>query len=314
MEVNHDYVPEWGHLPIEQYLIRYWDHSSPQSPEQQRNTLIQQFLQLDKIEPEWDPTLFTADVWKTPSRIPTPDEIANILQPWRSDELRRKAWRIWGSHNIQPVLLRTHYDPKDDKAVEEWYDLEDYEMGSWWSILDNKDFFNFGADWKRIFTILPEVAGYVGGYERWPDMESIKEIQTPFKQTLDDAKRWKKETWRQDLNASLIQENPAACFLLQFISIGYILIADEEAFRTNHSLLVYFDGNQNVVAQGRVPIDDEEIKQVLLDWDQREPPYSVFERGTLGEKYLVDGEMGSWLYDFTKEDLEDDPPAPEKDA
>ena len=187
-------------------------------------------------------------------------------------------------------------------------------MESWWSILDNKDIFNFGADWKRVFTIFPEAAGRLGKYSRWPDMEGIKEFQDPFKKTLDGAKRMMKQTWRQDLNASLIQANPAAWNLLQFISIGYILIADEEAFQTNHFLLVYFDGNQNVIAQGRVPITDEGVKQVLLDWDQYQPPYSIFEEGTIGEKYLVNGEMGSWLYAFTKEDLENDPPAPAEDA
>ncbi|OJJ53582.1 hypothetical protein ASPSYDRAFT_94782 [Aspergillus sydowii CBS 593.65] len=314
MEDDLDFVPEWGQLPVEQYLIRYWDHSSPQSPEQQRSTLIKQFLQLDKIQPEWDATLFTSDDWKKPNRIPTPDEISNILQPWRSDELRRIAWRIWGCNNVQPLLLRTHYDPKHDESVREWHDLDEYENESWRSILDNQDIFNFGADWKRVFTIFPEAAGYLGEYPRWPDIKFIKKFQALFKQSLDGVKRRNKQTWKQDLNASLIQANPGAWFLLQSIRVGYILIADEEAFQTNHFLLVYFDGNQNVIAQGRVLITDEGVKQVLLDWDQGEPPYSIFEEGTIGEKYLVDGEMGSWLYAFTKDDLENDPPAPAQDA
>lgn len=186
-------------------------------------------------------------------------------------------------------------------------------MESWWSILVNKDMFNFSMDWKRIFTIFPEAAGCLGEYLRWPDMKLIKKFQAGFKQSLDGAKRRKKQTWRQDLNASLIQANPVAWNLLQLISIGYILIADTEAFQTNHFLLIYFDGNQNVVTQGRVPITDDSVNQVLLDWDQQQPPYSIFEQGTIGEKYLVNGDIGSWLYEFTKKDLEDDPPAPAED-
>ncbi|BCS27899.1 uncharacterized protein APUU_60947S [Aspergillus puulaauensis] len=309
-----DFVPEWGQLPVEQYLIRCWDHSSPQSPEQQRSTLVKHFLQLDKIQPEWDPTLFTADNSRKPSRIPTPDEIVNILQPWRSDELRRIAWRIWGCSSMQPLLLRAHYDPKHDESVEEWQELDQYELESWWSILNNKNMFNFGADWKRVFAIFPEAAGRLGKYPRWPDMEAIKEFQDQFKESLDRAKRLKKQMWRQDPNASLIQANPAAWNLLQFISVGYILIADEEAFRTNRFLLVYFDGSQNVVAQGRVPSTDDGVNQVSLDWDQYQPPYSLFEEGTIGEEYLANGDIGSWLYEFTKEDLQDDPPAPADDA
>lgn len=68
-----------------------------------------------------------------------------------------------------------------------------------------------------------------------------------------------------------------------------------------------------MVTQGRVPITDDSVNQVLLDWDQQQPPYSIFEQGTIGEKYLVNGDIGSWLYEFTKKDLEDDPPAPAED-
>ena len=132
------------------------------------------------------------------------------MQPWRSDELRHIVWLIWGCNNIQPLLLRTHYDTKDDELIKEWQELGQYEMESWWSILDNKDMFNFSMDWKRIFTIFPEAAGCLGEYLRWPDMKLIKKSQAGFKQSLDGAKRRKKQTWRQDLNASLIQANPVA--------------------------------------------------------------------------------------------------------
>ncbi|KAL3476006.1 hypothetical protein BJX99DRAFT_247172 [Aspergillus californicus] len=278
MADDFDYIPEWGQLPVEKYIIRFWDPPSPQTPKEQRSTL--------------DTTLFTAEPWIKPSRIPTEDEV-QILQPWRFDEIRRIAWQIWGCNNTQPLLLRTYYELEHHESVnvDEWEELSwNHEEIAWWSILNNKEVFDFGADWQRVFQIFPEAP-----------------TQTRFRESLSKVKRQNK-AGKLDLNTSLLRENPDAWDLLGSVSMGYILIVDKETLQTNQFLLVYFDWEQNVVAQGRISITEESLNQVLLDWFRSDPPRTIFEEGTIGEKYLVDGEIGRELYHFTKEELEDDPP------
>ncbi|KAJ6022825.1 hypothetical protein N7499_008144 [Penicillium canescens] len=46
------YIPQWGELPVEQYMIRYWDFVAAESPDQQRLLLIRQFIDLDEIPRE----------------------------------------------------------------------------------------------------------------------------------------------------------------------------------------------------------------------------------------------------------------------
>lgn len=65
---------------------------------------------MDEIPREWDPVNYGAP----PPRMPTVEEIDLILRPWRSDELRKKAWQMLESGALAPIFLRTHYDPKDD--------------------------------------------------------------------------------------------------------------------------------------------------------------------------------------------------------
>ncbi|KAL4936503.1 hypothetical protein BDV06DRAFT_227828 [Aspergillus oleicola] len=308
MSDDFDYIPEWGKLPVEQYLI---DPASPETTEHQRKTLISQFLQLDEIPREWDCTNFGDNTSAAPSRIPTEDEVAHILQPWRSQKLRNVAWKIWTSAKQQPLILRTYYSPEHDKLVEGWYEISgSYEDEAWWSILNDKEVFDFGENWKRLFYILPEAARDQDSHRRTTDEEFLKDPRAIFKDSLGEAKRFANDyggSWKDDLNASLLQQNRDAWGLLLINSIWYIFVADEETFRTNLLLLVYYDAKQNVVAQGRLPIDMEYIEQTTMFWERGIPSMNAFEEGSIGEKYLIDGEIGRELYQLTKEDLEDEP-------
>ncbi|GLA13201.1 hypothetical protein AnigIFM62618_009731, partial [Aspergillus niger] len=151
------YLPQWGQLPVEQYLIKHWDHSSSEPTGDQRLRLIHQFLDLDEIPGELDPTYHASETYETPSRFPTAHEIDTILRPWRSDNLRKIAWRIWGSDNSQLILLRTYYNADDNNKITELVgsDELDEEDIAWWALLDNPELFNFGDLWWRVFDILP---------------------------------------------------------------------------------------------------------------------------------------------------------------
>ncbi|KAL2816083.1 hypothetical protein BJX63DRAFT_441799 [Aspergillus granulosus] len=199
----------------------------------------------------------------------------------------------WGDDN-QPVLLRTYYDPSDDERVKNWATLSDYySEGSDWSILDDPQLFSFNStdsEWLRVFFILPE----------------LPKTATDFRDGLDYVKQDYHTTWRNDPNL-LITRNYGAISLLYVISTTQVLVADKETFQTDQLRLVLLDAKQNITMQGRIDIAAERLDQLRVDWGQREHPTEVCEEGTIGERYLVNGEPGRELYQWTKQDLEDDP-------
>ncbi|KAJ6136851.1 hypothetical protein N7497_012103 [Penicillium chrysogenum] len=105
-------IPPWRSLPIEQYLIKNWDHFSTDGPSQQRQRLIHRFLERDRTSEEF---LFLDEL---PPRMPTREEIGLILHPWSDDVIRRKAYYL--SKDRVLVVLWTHYDPEDDGRMNKW--------------------------------------------------------------------------------------------------------------------------------------------------------------------------------------------------
>ncbi|KAL2821969.1 hypothetical protein BJX63DRAFT_417767 [Aspergillus granulosus] len=264
------YLPEWGQLPAEQYLIRFGDSASPESAGEQRSRLIQQFLQLDEIDPEWDPTSSGTFPERKPSHIPTPEEMVTVLRPWRSDDL------------LLGLLVRTYCDSPDDKRAETWETMsEEYESCAYWSFLNGKGLFNPGTDWHLLFNILPEIGGFFKNYPCRPTAKDLAAYCQDFKEVLPAVKRGNRQT--DNFNAVLML----------------------------HFLLVYLDSKLNTVMQGRIDINEVRLSQPLVDWEMAKFPIGVFEETTLGEKYLYDGEIGRELYQWTREDLEDDPPTEE---
>lgn len=150
-------------------IKRYWDHSSSETPDNQRLRLIHQFLDLDEFPSEWDPGRHSkagGGMYGPPPRIPTANEVETILRPWRSENLRKIAWKIWGSDNNQLISLRTHYDYNDDHKIAELVgtdELDEYDV-AWWALLNDPELFNFGDQWWLIFDILTELAGPTQGY------------------------------------------------------------------------------------------------------------------------------------------------------
>ncbi|KAJ5544835.1 hypothetical protein N7461_007139 [Penicillium sp. DV-2018c] len=175
------YLPQWGQLPVEQYLIKHWDHSSSEPTGDQRLRLIHQFLDLDEIPKELGPNCHASDTYEALSHFPTAYEIDTILRPWRSDNLRKIAWRIWGCDNDQLILLRTYYNADDNDKITELVgsDELDEENVAWWALLDNPELFNFGDQWWRVFDILPEQSDFLRrtaskGYLAIADQEAFK--------------------------------------------------------------------------------------------------------------------------------------------
>ncbi|KAL2817076.1 hypothetical protein BDW59DRAFT_175608 [Aspergillus cavernicola] len=279
-----DYLPSWGQLPVEQYLIESWTPASTEQAPTQRARLVKQFLNLDQLNPDWDPTGGASD----------PDAQPPV-----------RAWRVWQSYNNaggnNPVLPRTWYDSADDERVKSWATLsEEYADDADWAILDDSHLFAFGENWQRVYDILPEIA--MPHVEANPSKCSRRKDWpiSDFKQGINAVKR-SNPFWREDLNI-LVRDNAAALELLHAVSKSYILIADKETFETDHFLLAYLDAKGRVTMQGRILVDEDRLSEVSLEWFERKPLNEVFEEGTLGEEYVVvaGNEVDREVYGWTR--------------
>ncbi|RMJ24446.1 hypothetical protein PHISP_04696 [Aspergillus sp. HF37] len=280
---------------------RLWDFSSLETADTQRLRLIHQFLDLDEIPAEWDPTLHAGESEVLPSRIPTVEEVDTILRPWRSDNVRKMAWKIWGSHNGQPILLRTHYDPQNDDKVAELLLISDEfdEKNAWWAILDDHDLFDFGDQWWLVFDILPELAGPLQIYSRLPLPEFVTRGRQSLKAKLPRLKLT--DEWKTNPYTCI---EAATTFFRRTLTNGYFTIADREGFKTNTVRLVYLDGKQNIVQETRMDFDEQTFTDIAVEWDQLSLPVELWEEGTVGEKYRANGELGRELYQLDDADLE----------
>ncbi|KAI2786053.1 hypothetical protein POX_h09818 [Penicillium oxalicum] len=294
------YLPQWGQLPVEHYLIKQWDHSSSEPTGDQRLRLIHQFLDLDEIPKELDPNCHTSDTYETLS--PTAYAIDTILRPWRSDDLRKIAWRIWGCDADQLILLRTHYNADDNHKITELVGSDELheENVAWWALLDNPELFNFGDQWWRVFDILPELAGPLNDNSRLPNPENISRERQYFKNTVLPTLKQSDE-WRANRDNCIEKQSD---FLRRTASKGYLAIADQEAFETDMLRLIYLDGKRNIVQETRMAFDEQTFADVAVEWDQLSLPMQLWEDGKTGEKYRVNGELGRELYQLDEADLE----------
>jgi hypothetical protein len=71
--------------------------------------------------------------------------------------------------------------------MKEWVNAsEEFADQAWWALLDDRNSFKFGSDWRRVYAILPEVAGpmVVDDYQRYPSPELVKIARGQFKSYL----------------------------------------------------------------------------------------------------------------------------------
>ncbi|KAJ5555618.1 hypothetical protein N7535_008052 [Penicillium sp. DV-2018c] len=298
--------PPWGTLAVEQYFITNWNYSSTETPDQQRTRLVAEFLDLNLIPIEW------VEDWESlpdPPRAPTADEINTILRPYRVDALRWRAGNMFHDHT-SPVLLRTYYSTEEgeraehDKLMNTWVDVDPFEAESWWAVLDNADHFNFGSDWRRIYEVLPEVAGPLSPEteDEWiprsREPEYFDSIRHDFKTQLAEAKERNPKEWREGRDAII---GSLAMRLHKLSTRTYIILADQEAFQSGSLRLLYLDGFRNVVREGRLDPESDDLFGVISKWMDSE----LLENSVVGDRYRVSGELGKKLYQLTEEDLAD---------
>jgi len=292
-------------------MQRHWDSSSLRSEAEQRCNLIHAFIHLDTIPKEWDGArepITDADTNTRDIRIPTADEIAHILLPWRSLRVRTAAVAIWRQlSGNEAIWVRTHYtgdDSGNTKLLQEWlnddlsYSPDD---GSSWRVLDDPKVFNFGAEWERVLNILPEIASAPQRYSRLVDGPETPDHESEFLAEFRDRLR---EEVRSAVDKEGQVEVSETGVSLQLVACKRILIVvDEEAFRTGRLLLLFLDAWGNVVRQMRlasedladviVPFGDSRLTE--MDWFM-EVVYNSEEGAKLGVKYKSNGIRGIQLY------------------
>ncbi|KAL4931662.1 uncharacterized protein BDV17DRAFT_301801 [Aspergillus undulatus] len=328
------FTPRWGRLPVEQYLIRNWNHSSPESTDQQRLRLIREYIHLDGIPKEWDPTDFgeawyepdpnDADPAYAPKRIPTEAEVETILRPWRSQHLRRRAWEIWCDKDRgYPVVLRTYYGNGDegDRKFMEYIQVSDaLDALADCRALNDAEAFDFGSDWRRIFDILPEIAGcryhqpeydasdinnvvQIGSsdyHPRRPDQEVLEDDYADLEEEIQNLKA-EHSDWKDDPDVLLEPGDTTMRSLLRTATVSWIIVVDEKTFSTDELLITYLDMHQNVTVEGRLELDQGYIDEMLMRWEDGGRPLGfVMENGMVGERYKLSSELGRRFFRLTE--------------
>lgn len=134
-----------------------WSDFSKYPHQEQRSRLIRKYLDSEEIPRKWA-------VASTHIK-PTTMQIDTILRPWRPDALRRQARFLFAEET--PILLRTCYRPGNDETFRSW--LIDPLVSKRippCAVFDDKNMFDFGADWRRIYDIMPEIAGRMSDQSR----------------------------------------------------------------------------------------------------------------------------------------------------
>ncbi|KAL2808124.1 hypothetical protein BJX63DRAFT_436445 [Aspergillus granulosus] len=203
-------------------------------------------------------------------------------------------------------MLRTYYGngkEGDRKFIEYTQVSDDYDGHADCFALNNPELFNFGSDWRRIFEILPEIAGCKGHYTRLPNQEILDEKYAGLAKEIRNCKA-EYPNWKEDPDILLEPGDTTVRSLLRTTTISWIIIVDERTFETDELLIVYLDKNQNVTVEGRLELDQGYIDELLLRWEDGYRPLGiVMENGTVGEKYRLSNESGRRFFRLTN-DLE----------
>jgi hypothetical protein len=316
---------------------RYWDHSSSELIDEQRLRLVREYIHLDRIPKEWDPTDF-GEAWYEPDandsdpefaprRIPTDLEIETILRPCRPQHLRKRAWKIWcDKGHGYPVMLRTYYGNggDGDRKFTEYTQVSDHYDGvADCYALNDADILNFSSDWRRIFDILPEIAGCkdhepeddasgiknrveIGQsacYSRRPDQEMLDLDYEGLGEEIENSKA-EYPDWKDNPDILLEPGDTAIRSLLRTVTLSWIIIVDEKTFTTDELWVMYLDMHQNVTVEIRLELDQGYIDEILMRWEDGYRPLGyAIENGTVGEKYRVSNESGRRFFRLT-DDLE----------
>lgn len=230
--------------------------------------------------------------------MPTDEQTRDILQPWRSDALRKIACEYRLPYPGFPPILRTHYsgDAADSATFQDWlarmrHCLSDYPdlaqcLGgdAWYTVFDDAELFNCGEEdvYSDVFRVLPELATRYANRtlsdadldEVMADVEGI--VEDPIEDDYEDE--------------------------ICYRSGRMLLVADGEAFETGRLRLAWLDRKGHVVKDAELePGETGNLAHYVMKGSLQESGFWT-EAGT-GPRYKTKGEIMAPLLDRVKEKL-----------
>ncbi|RGP80293.1 hypothetical protein FLONG3_1594 [Fusarium longipes] len=276
--------PPWGSLPVEQYLLRKWDHSSHLSVEEQREALVNAFVQEDDI------SAFASPVNESPS-IEMQALTQNVLMPWRPQKLRQIAEKYSPRDPLfgKIIVLRTYYGGDSDQKFTRWIQdaTEAFEemdpdgnlFGQpeerFWCVLDDPSIFDRGSEkWQSVYSILPELA--TPALKRGFNDRDVREVQDLISSVRDS-----REPEEDDYEDAV-----CVIAMVRF----WLIVFDEEAFKDDELLLVFMDKKGNVVRQAGIdPADLPNLPHYNLRGSITESGFWC--NAEVGKKYKTRGQI-----------------------
>ncbi|KAI0156029.1 hypothetical protein BJ166DRAFT_594237 [Pestalotiopsis sp. NC0098] len=272
---------------VDLYLLEKWDAKSQLPDEQQGLAIVQEFLQAGYTE-RWghDQRLQERNLFHV-ADLPEGDQaVLARARPWAHE--RSAVPFIW---------LRTCYAPGTDETwAAVWtkvlWRLEDEPQ----KIFNDSKRYDFGSDWRRIFTRVPQLLHPWGSRrnlkiyeeEKQEGLKESLEAERLAREDVEDAD----ESWSEDgpYWPSLYSNYHAAC------QIGFIFIADEETLTAPHPkeatfLVVWYDPDGNVVRQYRLGAYDAQGLEALY-CGSFPCEHTAWSLGVVGEQYDEDAPLG----------------------
>ncbi|KAL2124556.1 hypothetical protein VTJ04DRAFT_921 [Mycothermus thermophilus] len=286
--------PIWGSLPVEQYLIRNWDYTSPLTTDEQIEKLVSAFVEEDQLPDDYF-------LPASQRRAPTPDEIRTILEPFRPQKLRRIAAAMlcqavgtdffftdtirdseaffgvkgYGPSETQFFFLRTHYaeDPsqvvEDGRKLRRWWDRivdEGYcrEEDRWFHLLDDPEWFDLGENWMDVYAVLPELA--LQGRERqllneeraqwaiWCAEEELEDLRKGGEE-LDEERVT--EVWKEAVRQHVADWGPP-----------WLVLVDHQSFEDNTVFVMFRDKKGNIVKQAEYDGESDNLEGFVMDMNR----------------------------------------------
>ncbi|OCK94862.1 uncharacterized protein K441DRAFT_659292, partial [Cenococcum geophilum 1.58] len=258
----------WGTLAFELFLLEKWDESSSEAPAEQRKSLIREYINLGfQGRHHYHDLVRSAE-----APHPSESQISTILAPLRTPSQREMAHQreiTYQNLDVNAVWLRTDYSPDSDGQHEELmskFDVED-AVGYRHNLLNDADLYDFGNEWQRVFSVLPELLDPAGGMLDADDVNEMKEdaMNEKFPPHIEQHIANIRRNLPQERAEEEIFDITHAPVQKAYV-VNYLVIEDKQALESGKMLVVFVDDVGQVVRKNRV--DGWEVDSLGGMWMQ----------------------------------------------
>ena len=228
---------------------------------------------------------------------PSESQISTILAPLRTPSQRQLAHEreiAYDSFDINAVWLRTDYSPDSDDQHEELMSNTDVEdaVGSRHNLLNDANLYDFGNEWQKVFSVLPELLDSTPNSLDADYVNQIKEDVTNEKfpphieQLIANTRRNLPQERAEEEIFNIVHTPVQKAHV-----VNYLVIEDKQALESGKVLVVFVDDVGQVVRKNRV--DAEEVMSLGGMWMHcAYDDLEIWMEGEVGADYVVGGARG----------------------